>query len=274
MRPAVSRSSSARHVPAGDAPQHLGGFGVEILEHAAQELADDQRVHQRGLVFGVDGMANGIERHVPAIDLVREIDLVGAAAIVVGAARADGETQRHRLQRPRLVAGNLESLDLRREGDAVVPDRLQPRGGCPRRADRRALARANQIDRAQQRIAASEREPRLVEPSALDALHRKRDRAAGADRVEAELVAALGGAQHGVGIAHAAQRAQREQALVLDADAGAACQASRCARSRWCSPRSSRAFWSASRSAARARGWQLRRRSRSESCASAARRSD
>ena len=82
-------------------------------------------------------MVDRIQRHVPAIDLVREIHLVGAAAIVVGAARAHGEAQRHRLQRPRLVAGNLEALDLRRERDAVVPDRLRPRGGCPPPADRR-----------------------------------------------------------------------------------------------------------------------------------------
>ena len=81
------------HVPAGDAPQHVGGLGVEILEHAAQELAEDQRVHQRRLVLGLDGVAHGVERRVPAIDLVREVDLVGAAAIVIGAARADGEAR-------------------------------------------------------------------------------------------------------------------------------------------------------------------------------------
>ncbi len=67
-------------------------------------------------------MAHGVQRHVPAIDLVREIDLVRAAAIVVRAARAHGETERHGLQRPRLVAGNLQALDLRRNRDAVVPD--------------------------------------------------------------------------------------------------------------------------------------------------------
>ena len=54
-----------------------------------------------------------------------------------------------------------------------------------------ALARSDHIDRAQQRVAAPERQPRLIEPSALDAFHRKGDRPAGADRVEAELVASL-----------------------------------------------------------------------------------
>ena len=104
MRFAVSRSSSGAYVPAGDAAQHFRRLGMEIVEHAAQELADDHRIHQRGFVLGVDRVAHGIERHVPAIDLVRKIDLVRAAAIVVRAARAHGETERHRLERPRFVA--------------------------------------------------------------------------------------------------------------------------------------------------------------------------
>ena len=81
-----------------------------------------------------------------------------------------------------------------------------------------------------------------------------------------ELVAALRRAQHGVGVADAAERAEREQALVLDAHARRA-RRRRCARSRWCTPRSSRASSRAWRSASRARGsaassnvplWKLR----------------
>ena len=138
MRRAVSRSSSPVTSQPVTAPQHLRRLGVEVVEHPAQELAEDQRVHQRGLVLGLDRVAHGVERDVPAIDLVREVHLVGAAAVVIGAARADGEPERHRLQRPRLVAGNLEPLDLRRDRDAVVADRRARRAGCPRPADRRA----------------------------------------------------------------------------------------------------------------------------------------
>ena len=96
-------------------------------------------------------------------------------------------------------------IDVRRAAAALGQQVAEP------------LARADQFDRAQQRVAAAERQPRLVEPAALDALHRERDRAAGADGVDAELVAALRRAQHRVGVADAAQRAEREQALVLDA---------------------------------------------------------
>ena len=80
-----------------------------------------------------------------------------------------------------------------------------------------ALAPPDQLDRTKQRVAAAEAEPRLVEQAAVHAFHRERDRAAGADRVDAELVAALGRAQHGIAVADTAQRSQRKQALVLDA---------------------------------------------------------
>ena len=68
---------------------------------------------------------------------------------------------------------------------------------------------------SQHGVAAAERQPGLVEQAALDAFHREGDRAAGADGVDAELVAALRRAQHRVAIADAAQRAEREQALVF-----------------------------------------------------------
>ncbi len=89
-------------------------------------------------------------------------------------------------------------------------------------------------------LAVAEPQPRFVQPSPLDTLHREGDGAAGADRVEAELVAAPGRAQDGVGVADAAQRAEREQAFVFDANA-AVSGSRRCARSRSCMPRSCRA---------------------------------
>jgi hypothetical protein len=56
----------------------------------------------------------------------------------------------------------------------------------------------------------------LVEQAPLDALHREGDGPAGRDRVEPEGVAASAGREHGVRVGHAAQRAEREDALVLD----------------------------------------------------------
>ena len=141
----------------------------------------------------------------PAIDLVGEVDLVGAAAIVIGAAGADREPQRHRLQRARLVAGNLQTLDLRRKRQRVVSDRLRRAAAAFRQQIADALPTTDQIDGAQQRSAVAEDEPRLIEQAALDALHGEGDRAAGADRVDAELVAALRRAQDGVAVADAAE---------------------------------------------------------------------
>src|SRR5204863_9369139 len=101
---------------------HLGRFRMEILEYAAQEFAKDQRVHQRGFVFCFDGVPDGVQRYVPPVDLIREVDFIRAAAIVVGAASTDGKAERHGLQRSGLISRNLETFYLRRNGDAVVTD--------------------------------------------------------------------------------------------------------------------------------------------------------
>ena len=160
---------------------------------------------------------------VPAIDLVGEVHLVGAAAIVIGAARAHREPERHRLQRPRLVAGNLEALHLRRERDAAVADRQRRRGGCPRPAGRRG-PRARPISSIARSSASplAERQPRLVEQPRSTHSIAKAIVPPVLIVSMPELVAALRRAQHGVGVADAAQRAQREQALVLEAHAAVA----------------------------------------------------
>src|SRR6185436_4181581 len=105
--------------------------------------------------------------------------------------RTDGKPERHRLQRARLVAGYLEALDLRRDGNAVVPDDVSRPTAALGQQIAKPIAGPNQLDGAQQGVAAAERQPRLVKPAPLDALHGKRDRAARADGVDAELVAAL-----------------------------------------------------------------------------------
>ena len=52
----------------------------------------------------------------------RKVGLVGAGAVVVGAARVDREAERHRLQRARLVAGELQALHVRRERRRALAD--------------------------------------------------------------------------------------------------------------------------------------------------------
>src|SRR5580693_6835118 len=137
---------------------------------------------------------------------------------MVRAACPHGETERHRLERPRLIAGNFETLDLRRERNAVMPDGLSRAAAALSQKVPQALARSDQIDRTQHRLAVSKLQPWFIEPLALDALHRKRDCAAGTNGVEPELVASLRCTQHHVSVAHTAQRAQGEQAFILDAN--------------------------------------------------------
>ncbi len=160
----------------------------------------------------------------PAIDFVRKIDLVSAAAIVIRAARAHGEAQRHRLQRARLVAGNLEALDLRRERDAVVADRLGRAPASLRQQIADALAAADQLDRAQHRVAA----PNVSQGSSS---HPRSTHSIAKAIVPPALIVSmpssshsLDGAQHGVRIADAAQRAEREQAFVFQPDAVVICR--------------------------------------------------
>src|SRR5436190_24372944 len=108
---------------------------------------------------------------------------------MVRSACTHGETERHRLQRPGFVTRNLESLHLRCEVDAAVADRMSCATAAVGQQVADSAARTNQIDGAQQRIAVAELQPWLVQPSALHALHCKGDRAAGADGVQAKLVA-------------------------------------------------------------------------------------
>ena len=73
-----------RRVPAGDQVQHLRRFIKEVVKYAAQEFTQDQRIHQRGLVLGLDRQLRRCWRQRTAIDLVGEIGLVRTAAIVIG----------------------------------------------------------------------------------------------------------------------------------------------------------------------------------------------
>src|SRR5687767_14189551 len=110
---------------------------------------------------------------------------------MVGAARAHGKPERHRLQRPRLVTRDLEPLDLWSNRDAAVTDRASRAAAALGQQIAKAVTRPDQIDRPQQRVATPKGQPRLVEPAALDALHGKRDGATRTDGVDPELVAPL-----------------------------------------------------------------------------------
>ncbi len=54
-------------LPPGHEAKHRGGFCVEVVEHATQKLAEDQRVHQSRLVLGLDGVSDGVDGHPSAI---------------------------------------------------------------------------------------------------------------------------------------------------------------------------------------------------------------
>ena len=54
IRRAVAPQLGAVDVPAGDRGQQRRPLGERVGEHAAQELAQDQRVHHRGPVLGLD----------------------------------------------------------------------------------------------------------------------------------------------------------------------------------------------------------------------------
>src|SRR3954470_15208064 len=206
-------------VPAAHGAQEARPLGVGLLEDAAQELAEDQRVHDRGAVLGLDRGRDVRLAAREAVEAPGQVGLVGARAVVVRAAGVDREAERHRLQRARLVAGELHALDVRRERVRALPDLLRRRARAlgEQRAD--ALARADLVDHAEQAAGVPEAQPRRVDQAALDAFHRPRDRAAGGDRVEPELVAAAACGEDRVGVGDAAERAEREDVLVLDAHA-------------------------------------------------------
>ena len=203
----------------------------------------------------------------------RQVGLVRARAVVVGAARVDREAERHRLQRARLVARQLEALDVRGERRRALADDLggRPRALGQQRAE--ALPGADLLDRPQQRAGVAEAQPRRVDQAALDALHRPGDRAARRDRVEAQLVAAAARLEHGVRVRDAAHRPEREDVLVLDAHLLAAAPSCRCARSRSRTRRSCCARRRARRRGPRPRAAGPRRTSPPGSCGWAAWRS-
>ena len=149
--------------------------------------------------YGLDRGRDVGHPAVEAVQVTRQIGFVGSRPVVVGFARVDLKPERHRVQRSRLVAGNSRPLtcmarfsrpkraDARREPSAKrspTPSRAPISSICP-----------------QQGIGVAEAQP------VRDArLHRPRDRAAGRDRVQAELVAARARLQDLVRIVDADQR--------------------------------------------------------------------
>src|SRR3954447_18963486 len=195
-------------VPAGHRAQQPRPLGERVVEDAPQELAEDERVHDGRAILRADRGGDVGRAAAQAVVAPGEVGFVGARAVVVGAARVDRETERHRLQGARLVARQLEALDLRGEGDRSLADDV--RRGARALGQQRAepLARADLVDRAEHRIGIAEAQPRRVDEAALGGLHRPRDRAAGGNRVEPVLVAAAARLEHGVRIRDAAQRAE------------------------------------------------------------------
>ena len=79
------------------------------------------------------------------------------------------------------------------------------------------LAARDLIQKREQDIAPAKAQLRLRDQPFLGTFHGKGDGGAGGNRVQTQLIATPRGFQDDVGIADAAERAEREQALVLEA---------------------------------------------------------
>ena len=161
-----------------------------------------------------------------AVGAAREVGLVGARAVVVGAARADGQAQGHGVQAARVVAGQLQPLDVRGQAGGLAADRSAARRlprassspSAPRRSTRAPIASSDRLAVAEPQRPARSVEP-AVDPASLGAFHQEGDRRAGADRVEPRVVAGPAAPQHGGRVVDAAERPEREERLVLQPDA-------------------------------------------------------
>jgi len=111
---------------------------------------------------------------------------------VTSAARADRQTQRHRLQAARIRIRQLEAFDMHGPiGTAAAGcHRSTPRAFGQQRTDTASLS--NRGNGGQDALCVAEAQsecPRLGQQAFLDSLDRPRERASGADRVEPVVVA-------------------------------------------------------------------------------------
>ncbi len=137
---------------------------------------------------------------------------------MIGAPATDREPERHRLQRPRFVTGQLEPLDVRSEVRRSTADH---RGGSPGPLREQCAQPFTPSDALQQRqngVGIAEAQFGLIEQSLLGALHREGGRRAGGDGVEPQLVAESSRAQDGLGIGDSAQWTESEERFVFEPD--------------------------------------------------------
>src|SRR5690606_21510254 len=118
------------------------------------------------------------------IDLLGEVGLIRAAAVVIGAAGADGEAQSHRLQGAGFVTGDLESFDMWGEVGGVAADVLGSTSRSFGEQIAEALTAADELQRVEEGVAVAESELRSVEVAALGAFHGEGDRRTGGDGVD------------------------------------------------------------------------------------------
>ena len=205
-------SSAGGNVPAADHLQHSSGFCIQIREHSAEKLAEDQRIDQRRAVFALDGGQHRSFVGLATVASIGKIGFVGSAPIVIGPARSDGKAQRHGLSGARFVTGNFQSFNVCRQSyglrtdlltqattsfGQIVADSLPPRRSAPG---------------AQQRLAVAKTEPVDVQPAAFDTFHGKGNRASGANGVHAQFVTEPRGFSTitvGSSISHSDPRANR-----------------------------------------------------------------
>ena len=218
IRRAVACSSLAVDVPAGDRRQQVRPLRNGSVEDAAQELAQDHASPSpRPGPRSRPPRATCASPPAKPVEVAGQVGLVGARAVVVRAAGVDGQPERHRVQRARLVAGQLQALDVHGERRGAAARPLGGRAATPRRAASPSPSPRPISSSARSRAAPSPNRSHGASSSPRSAHSiAQAIGAAGGDGVEPELVAAGTGRQHLVGVGDAAHRAEGEDVLVLD----------------------------------------------------------
>src|SRR5262249_38730200 len=150
-----------------------------------------------------------IRGSIETVGAIGQIRLVGAAAVVIGAAGAYRESERHRLQSTLFVARHFHPLDVRSEVGRLATDlcSLASRALGPQVAH--SFSPRDSLNEPQARVAVAKAQARLAEQAALVTFHGKRDGRPGGNRVEPESITAVSRFQDNIAVPNAAKRAKR-----------------------------------------------------------------
>ena len=129
---------------------------------------------------------------------------------MVRATAANGEAERHGLQRPRLIAGKLQALDVRRKVGRSAANSSSRAAAALGEQVAQTFAMRDLFEKNKHFLGRAETQVRFVKEPLFRTFHGKRNRGACRDRVESELIAFARGFENGLLVADAAQRPQRK----------------------------------------------------------------